>query len=44
MATVQVIIEGSDLNEIEEVMVNFVNKNNTAEPDKKEEKKDPLGF
>lgn len=43
MATVQVIIEGQDLNEIEEVMVNFVNKNKPAE-EPKEEKTTALGF
>lgn len=43
MATVQVIIEGSDLNEIEEVMVNFVNKNKPEE-EPKEDKSEPLGF
>lgn len=44
MATVQVIIEGSDLNEIEEVMVNFVNKNKETAQSKEEPKTEPMGF
>ena len=43
MATVQLIIEGSDLSEVEEVMVNFVNKNKPEEAKPEAEEK-PLGF
>lgn len=46
MATVTLTIEGSDLNEIEEVMVNFVNKDKTATttPAPTAEAEQPVGY
>lgn len=45
MATVKVIIEGSDLNEVEEIMVNFVNsKTSAANTEETPEKENSLGF